>query len=393
MKDTGALGPNATVSRQFGLINLLKAGAAQLIVLHHLAFYGPMMDYARPLMPSLVDWLDEYGRIAVQVFLVIGGFLAAKSLSPQGRPGIDQPIGTIWRRYIKLAPPFIVAMLLAMIASEVARHWMDHESISAPANPSQFAAHVLLLHGVLGYESLSAGAWYVAIDFQLYALLTLLLWACGRIADARRWPWLTPAVIGVAMSISLFYFNRDADFDNWGAYFFGSYGLGVLAWWASDPKRHPHGVTALLLMMLAPAVLALAIDFRIRIAVALVVACVLFLFGRTRLASCSSHGWTVVNYLAKISYSVFLVHFPVCLVVNAAFTRFVPEQANLQALGAVTAWLASLAAGAAFCRWVEAPLGQMLAGFTKAKAPVVRAPARLQVRSPARVPAKAVRQH
>jgi peptidoglycan/LPS O-acetylase OafA/YrhL len=365
MRDTGVSGPNARVSRQFGLINLLKAGAAQLIVLHHLAFYGPMTDYARPLMPSLIDWLDEYGRIAVQVFLVIGGFLAAKSLAPYGRAGIEQPIGTIWRRYIKLAPPFIVAMLLAMVASEVARHWMDHESISPPADPSQFAAHILLLHGVLGYESLSAGAWYVAIDFQLYALLTLLLWCAGRFTRARRVAWLMPGVVGLAMSISLFYFNRDAVWDNYGAYFFGSYGLGVLAWWASDPGRRPQAVSAMVLLMLAPALLALAIDFRIRIAVALVVACVLFLFGRTRLASCSSVGWTVVNYLAKISYSVFLVHFPVCLIVNAVFTHFVPELARLQALGTLTAWLASLAAGAVFCRWVETPLGRLLTGFAK----------------------------
>src|SRR5206468_6847823 len=103
--------------------------------------------------------------------------------------------------------------------------------------------------------------------------------------------------------------------------------------------------------------LALELDFRSRIATAAVVACVLFLFGRTRLASCSSLGWSLVNYLARISYSVFLVHFPVCLVVNAVFTRFVVEQAKWQALGAVIAWLASLIVGAAFCRWVEIPLG------------------------------------
>jgi peptidoglycan/LPS O-acetylase OafA/YrhL len=223
----------------------------------------------------------------------------------------------------------------------------------------------LLLHGVLGYESLSAGAWYVAIDFQLYALLTLLLWCAGRLAGARPLAWLMPAIVGAAMSISLFYFNRDADWDNWSVYFFGSYGLGVLAWWASDPARKPHGMTALLLLMLVPAVLALSIDFRIRIAVALAVACVLFLFGRTRLASYSGSGWTVVNYLAKISYSVFLVHFPVCLVVNAVFTRFVTEQAHWQALGALCAWLASLAAGAMFFRCVEKPLGKLLTGFGK----------------------------
>ena len=131
----------------------------------------------------------------MQVFLVISGFLAAKSLSPAGLPGIANPLGTIWRRYIKLAPPFIVAMLLAIGASALARTWMVHDSISPPPTCAQLAAHVLLLHGVLGYESLSAGAWYVAIDFQLYALMTLLLWLGGRltgnasaaVADAARW--------------------------------------------------------------------------------------------------------------------------------------------------------------------------------------------------------------
>jgi peptidoglycan/LPS O-acetylase OafA/YrhL len=64
--------------------------------------------------------------------------------------------------------------------------------------------------------------------------------------------------------------------------------------------------------------------------------------------------------MATISFSVFLVHFPVCLVVNAAFTRFVSDQPHEQALGMLLAWAASLAAGAAFYRWVELPLGRVL---------------------------------
>jgi len=365
MKDLGASGPNATVQKQFGLINLLKAGAAQLIVLHHLAFYGPMADAARPLMPPIIDWLDQYGRIAVQAFLVISGFLVAKSLSPSGMPGIGNPLGTIWRRYIKLAPPFIVAMFLAIGASALARTWMVHESISPPPNMSQLAAHVLLLHGVLGYESLSAGAWYVAIDFQLYALITCLLWLGGRIAGNRPVPWLMPLMVTLGVSISLLYFNRDAEFDVWAPYFFGSYGLGILAWWASDPRR-PFGATfSLLLMMVVPAMLALELDFRIRIAVASVVACFLCLYGRTRLSTYASTGWSIINYLGKISYSIFLVHFPVCLVVNAAFTRFVPDDAYLQGAGVVWAWAASVASGAVFYHWVEVPMGRFLAGLAK----------------------------
>jgi peptidoglycan/LPS O-acetylase OafA/YrhL len=355
----GAVGAEKRPPSQFGLINLLKAGAAQLIVLHHLAFYGPMADHVRPMLPALINWLGDSARIAVQAFLVIGGFLAAKSLAPTGHAGLADPLGAIWRRYSKLAPPFMVATLLAAAASMLAGKLMAHDSISAPATLSQLAAHALLLHGVLGYPSLSAGAWYVAIDFQLYALMALMLWIGGRVAADRRSPWLMPGLIALAVALSLLYFNLDADWDNWAPYFFGSYGLGLMAWWASDPRRKPGAAALLVGMAFLPVLAAQALDFRSRIALAMAVACVLVLFGRAKTTS-SGQGWAVVNGLARISYSVFLIHFPVCLLVNAAFTRFVPPEPELQAFGMLVAWAASLAAGAVFFSCVEAPLARLV---------------------------------
>lgn len=346
------------VQSQFGLINLLKAGAAQMIVLHHLAFYGPMSDHVRPVLPSLIGWLGDSARIAVQVFLVISGFLVAKSLSPAGQPGLADPVGAILRRYAKLAPPFIVATLVAVVASAAAAEWMTHDSISATPTLAQLAAHAMLLHGVLGYPSVSAGAWYVAIDFQLYAAAALMLWFGGRVAGARALPWLMPAMVALAAEFSLMHFNLDADWDNWALYFFGSYGLGMLAWWASDRGRKPDDVAWLAALALLPAAIALVMDFRSRIALALVTACLLFLFGRVRTRS-SGRAWSAINGLGKVSYSVFLIHFPVCLLVNAFFTRFVPLDPAWQGLGMLTAWAASLAAGAAFYRWVEAPLARV----------------------------------
>ena len=346
---------------QFGLINVLKAVAAQLIVLHHLAFYGPMSDYVQPMWPALLDWLGDSARIAVQVFLVIGGFLAAKSLAPDGLPGLPAsatPLQAIRRRYIKLAPPFIAATLIAALANALAAGAMMHDSISAPATAGQLAAHALLLHGVLGYESLSAGAWYVAIDFQLYALTALALWTAGRVAGGRALAWLVPVMVAVGGALSLLYFNLDAGWDNWAPYFFGSYGLGMLAWWASDARRKTGAVFALMLLLVVPAWLALAVEFRSRIELALAVACVLFLCGRSATVL---HGraWAAVNTLGRISYAVFLIHFPVSLLVNTAFVSWAPLEPEWQALGMLTAWFASLAAGAAFHRWVELPLGRL----------------------------------
>ncbi|NGZ88268.1 acyltransferase family protein [Duganella aceris] len=341
---------------QFGLINLLKAGAAQLIILHHLAFYGPMADHVRPLLPALIDWLGGSARIAVQVFLVISGFLAAKSLAPSGHAGLSDPLGAIAHRYVKLAPPFIVATLVAAAASALAATWMTHDSISPPPTWDQLSAHALLLHGVLGYASLSAGAWYVAIDFQLYAVMVVALWLVGRMTGNRRMPALMPLVVALGVAVSLLHFNLDAEWDNWAPYFFGSYGLGLMAWWASDTRRNSGAVAWLAAMVLLPALGGLLLEFRSRIALALIVACVLFLWGRIKTSN--GHAWPLINKLGGISYSVFLIHFPVCLVVNAAFTRFVPADPEFQAFGMLTAWGASLAAGAVFHRWVEVPLGR-----------------------------------
>ncbi|MDN4056625.1 acyltransferase [Massilia sp. YIM B02769] len=361
MSGTVAVAPGSAGAqdKQYVLINLLKAVAAQLIVLHHLAFYGPMADHARVLAPGVFDFLADDARIAVQVFLVIGGFLAAKSLSPRGLPGMAHPFQTIYRRYVKLAPPFLVAMLLAIGASALASMWMTHPSISAPPSFAQLSAHALLLHDVLGYEALSAGAWYVAIDFQLYALMTVLLWSCGRVAFSRLKSWLMPVVVMAAVSSSLFVFNRDADWDISAFYFFGSYGLGVLAWWASDTQRSSRAVTILLGMLLIPALAALAVDFRVRIALALVVACLLCMFGRASLFASRSVGTSFLRFAGNVSYSVFLVHFPICLVMNAVFARFINLQPAWQALGVAMAWATSMVVGVFFHRWVERPLGRL----------------------------------
>ena len=63
------------------LIDALKAVAALLVLLNHFSSYGPLAEAAREAMPAIANWFFEYGRMAVQVFLVIAGFLAARGLS------------------------------------------------------------------------------------------------------------------------------------------------------------------------------------------------------------------------------------------------------------------------------------------------------------------------
>jgi peptidoglycan/LPS O-acetylase OafA/YrhL len=344
-------------SPRMPFVDALKAIASQLIVLHHLAAYGPLSEAAREAAPDLIDWLYDYARIAVQAFLVIGGFLAARGLAPDGQAVFGNPLGLIWKRYLRLAVPFLAAVGIAIVCAALARRWMVDDSIPAAPTLAQWLAHALLLQSLLGYESLSAGVWYIAIDFQLFALMVGSLWL-GR--AARLGPYAPAVVLAFAVA-ALFWFNLDAGWDNCALYFMGSYGLGAAVWWATN-----RGRPAFWLGLIATvAIAALTEDFRLRIAVALAVALTLGFARR----SGGLESWPQsrpLDFLGRISYSVFLVHFPVCLVVNALFVEFDFEGPTAGVTGMAVAWGTSIAAGTLFYRFVEsaAPnwqLGALLA--------------------------------
>ena len=162
-----------------------KGFACLLIVCHHLAFYGPMSDVVKPVATLLMDWLFDYARMAVQVFLVLGGYLAAAGLAPQGLTRHAQLLPLLGKRFVRLVLPFAAALAVTILLTELVRNMgFEHDSMSAAPTWAQLLAHLFLLHGVGGWESLSAGVWYVAIDFQLYAAAALWIWACHRLAQA-----------------------------------------------------------------------------------------------------------------------------------------------------------------------------------------------------------------
>ena len=330
---------------RLAFIDALKAVAAQLIVLHHLAFYGPMSDQAYPLLPSLISWLSQDARIAVQAFLVIGGFLAAQSLASAGTLLSSRPLALLWRRYQKLVRPYLAALLIAIACAAIARTLMEHDSLPGAPTLPQLATHALLLQSILGYEGLSAGIWYIAIDFQLFALLLGMLWLARRIGRGRAAGALGVAALALA---SLYHFNRDPAWDVWGVYFFASYGLGVLVYWATDQKP----ASGWLLLIAVPVIIALLLDYRSRIAVALLLALAL---GVARSTGFLEH-WPrsrLIATLGKISYSVFLVHFPIFLVIGGLFARFATQAPWVNLVGMIIAWLASVVAGSVFHRFVE----------------------------------------
>ena len=350
------------------LLDAAKGVACLLIVGHHLCRYGPMPEAAASLAPRLIGWLGRDGRLAVQVFLVIAGFLAAASLAPQGVLRARQsPWQRVWQRYARLAMPYLAALCVSVLVAAAIRPWFDHEAVPAAPMFAQLLAHGLLLQDLLGYDALSTGVWYVAIDFQLFvlalAMVMLAEWLQRRWQlDAARAAWLLGVLVLAMAAASLFAFNLRAELDSTAFYFIGSYGLGMLAFWIGR-IRHPARHAAALAMLAVLGVVALSWDWRIRIAIALAVALLLAL-GQRRGWLSAPPAWLAARpllWLGRISYSLFLIHFPVILLVNALVAQLGPHSPWVDLLCMAAAVVLAMGAAALLHRWVESrpPSGRM----------------------------------
>lgn len=331
-------------THRFPIIDFFKFSASQLIVWHHLAAYGPVSDAAYRIFPDFILWLYDYARIAVQVFFVIGGYLAARSVLSQNSPAF---IHSIFNRYVRLAVPFFFALMLAIICAAISRHLSNEEFIPDSPQFLQFFSHLLLLNGVLNFDSLLAGAWFIAIDFQLFVALLAIGWFASKTKHSDKAILLSVTTLS---TLSFFWFNRDAIYDDWALYFFGAYGLGVLTYFAG----HKEKASAWLWLTLALALIALYIDFRSRIMLAVLITLALFLTGYipSQLGSITEK---IVHYLGTISYSLFLVHFSVLMLANALFSWLKLTDPLTGLLFMVATWLISLVLADFFYRRIEKP--------------------------------------
>lgn len=337
------------------VIDLFKACACVLIVWHHLALYGPMSDVVALQVPGLMRFLFDHGPLAVQVFLVVAGYLSAKSWAKGLAQADFKFFQRLWGRYLRLGLPLLAALSFAVLVTAIVRPFFEHASLSAPPQPLQVLAHMLLLQDVLQLEAFSAGVWYVAIDFQLFAL------ALSCAVGAHRWQGLSGrgTVMQKALLLwsvltlaSLFVWNRQASLDMWAIYFFGAYGLGLCvgAWRSAKLNLSDWHLPVLLTLV------GLAAWFyqpRIRLVIALLTAILLALYELNEGRPVAWLQSKLLQYLSDASYTIFLMHFGVSLLWSAALWNLWPDHLWANAMGMLISFAVSIAMGGWLHAWVE----------------------------------------
>ena len=328
------------------LMDGLRVGAAHVIVLHHLVSYGPLALALEQTWPGLFDGLFRYGRFATQVFLVMAGYLSAQALLSPRVPPLGERVR---KRYWRLMPPFLLAILSVALVVTWLRPWINQDWLTEPPTVWQWVSHALLIQDLIGQPSMTVGAWYVAIDFQLFVLLNVGVWALQRLGVRQR---VIVGCLALLCLSSQWYFNRDPAWDRWAWYFAESYGLGaLLAWSLQGPSEQVAHARRWLVVCLISAVVAGLLFPRPRLLITAMVCGVLWWgVGRWHPSTRISQ-W--LQRQSDQSYALFLTHFLPLVVMNAIWIVSGGRSPGWGTALWVVTWLACVMWSVIFHRLVE----------------------------------------
>lgn len=358
----GPAGPGERMRSEGGLrldIQGLRALAVGLVVVYHF-------------WPTRLTG----GYVGVDVFFVISGFLITTHLigRPPTRPG---DLAAFWgRRIRRLLPAAFLVLAATLVATRLfAPETTWRTTASQVAAAGFYVQNWALAHEAVDYLAADNAAtpvqhyWSLSIEEQFYLIWPVLVLA-GWWA-ARRFGWSSRAVfgglVGLVVAASLACSIRWSGHDP-AAYFlswtrFWELGIGALAAIAAPALARalgPHRAVRQVMAWLGIAgVLVSAVTFDagttfpgVAALLPVVATAVVILAdsGPGRLSVSRVAGWRPVHGLGDISYSVYLWHWPVVVLLPMALGHPAGWLAKVLGLAAV------LAVATATKRWVEDPL-------------------------------------
>jgi peptidoglycan/LPS O-acetylase OafA/YrhL len=292
-----------TEKKRFVFVDGLRGIAALWVLAYHfvhppvLSALTPVSVLGVPLRPLV--WLAVQGRLGVQVFFVLSGFVIAHSLSDYAL-NARSTLLFIARRQVRLDPCYWAALGLATVIT-FASGALGLGEKPLPA-PHVYLAHVLYLQDILedrwGIKNMLAPSWSLCVEIQLYLVFVLILFV------TRTRFLSTCAVFFFAVASLHATWTDQIDHQNW---IFSThwymFALGALTYWTHRGWIGPWVVALTLCLVIAahfaggrpePVVATLA---------------TLLLALASKLDTLTTwFGGRFMQWLGRVSYPLYLVH-------------------------------------------------------------------------------------
>jgi peptidoglycan/LPS O-acetylase OafA/YrhL len=302
------------------------------------------------------------GFIGVDIFFVISGYLITRQIAAEMEAGTFSIVGFYERRVRRIAPALLFAIAATLAAAAFVLFPVELATSGMTAIASILSVANLYLLTSAGYFAADAGSqplihmWSLGVEEQFYLFFPLLLIAFGRRSrSAARWATVVTALASLVLCIVITRYDRDF------AYYFPltrAWELlaGAALVFVAVPQmpawlRNAAAVGALLLIAASAYKFYPQMAFPGFYALAPVFATVALIAVGSQGGSAVTSGLSAgpLVWLGRISYSLYLVHWPILVLYRMA--RGVP-------ISAIEAWAlvaASVAAAYFSWRFVERP--------------------------------------
>jgi peptidoglycan/LPS O-acetylase OafA/YrhL len=212
--------------KHFAVIDVIRGMAALSVALLHIrqvnwiGMRAYWLSHGIDLSPSsILGYLSfpvVWGSIGVPIFFVISGYVIHHG-SRHKVTNLEHSRKFWLRRFVRIYPTLIAAMVATVACDLISRHFGQHEKLGDLGLPNALA-NLLAVVGIWGSPYGSNGAlWSLSIEIQFYALYPLALVFWRRIGPA---PMLGLAFVLTAIGYVLFKL--------WGLQFFMTY---YFSWW------------------------------------------------------------------------------------------------------------------------------------------------------------------
>jgi len=278
------------------MLDALRGVAALSVFLYHLQFN---VMTRKVLGPSVLSMLD-YGCRGVQVFFVLSGFVIAYSLRNTVL-GPRSMIRFAIRRQFRLDPPYWAALGMTLLLPVFYR-LVHVRSIDPFPGLRTIALNLLYVQDITRTTRIMSVSWTLCIEVQFYICFVLLLWLGQRGQPAGRPSLLTLLIITVT-GIGSVLVRKES---GWMLAHWCLFAAGVLCCWATFHRSTTWGLVLQVLVLICA--------FRYGSVYVVGTAAVLGIFVAGRCGALESFtGGPILQYLGRISYSLYLVH---CLAFN-----------------------------------------------------------------------------
>lgn len=315
------------IRRVFYSVTAVRGLAALAVCWFHVA------GWSYPLPPGLLRRTAHLGWMGPHIFFIVSGFVVPWSLYVMGYRWRDAH-RYLGRRLLRLDPPYFATIALVLVLAYLGS-WLGVGDPRPVFDPVRLLSHIAYLASILGDNWYNPVFWTLAIEFQFYLFIGLMLpWLANPNTQIRR-------IAMVACLAAYAPFAAGPGY-TWVTGYLPLFMLGFVLF-----QRHAgligRGELVAWVLLLASLVAFTFVPYLAATSVAA--------FGFMLLDRFRSH---IVEFFGRISYSLYLTHWPVgILILRFAYqwelgdTQKIAVAFSAMAACVLIAWL--------FYRLVELP--------------------------------------